>query len=115
MITNQRVSYVDTPSRGYANPTNVNIESSPAAINLNFESSSSPVNINHQHKPGKGSFRQTESQDEPHRRVHTVTKPIIQEVREIIIPQRIVRQQVSMDECNNHKLTTALSPLCFGT
>ena len=94
VITNQRVSYVDTPSQGYAAPTNLNIDSRSGPINLNFQSYSSPVNIQHNHVPAQGSFRKTESQDEPHRHVHTVTKPIIQELREIIAPQRIVRQQV---------------------
>ncbi|KAI2796321.1 hypothetical protein BLOT_015875 [Blomia tropicalis] len=94
VVTQQRVNYVDTPNQGYAQPTTVNVESQAIPIVLNFRSASSPVQINHQHQASSGSFRQTESTDEAHRHLHTVTKPIIQEVREIIAPQRIVRQQV---------------------
>lgn len=92
--TNQHVNYVDTPNQGYVYPTSVNVDSQPAPINLMYRTISSPVNIRHHHSSAAGSFRQTESVDEPHRHLHTVTKPIIQELREIITPQRIVRQQV---------------------
>ena len=90
----QQVRYVDVPSRGNAQPTSLNIESQSGPVNLNFQSFSSQVNLQHRHVPAQGSFRQTDSQDEPHRLKHTVTKPIIQEVREIISPRRIVQQQV---------------------
>lgn len=92
--TQQHVNYLDVPNQGYVQPTSVNVDSQPAPIFLNFRTASSPVNIQHHHASQPGSFRATESFDEPHRHVHTVTKPIIQELREIISPQRIVRQQV---------------------
>ena len=82
------------PSSGSIEPTNVEIVSRPTAINLFFRSRSSPINVRHVHVGSPGSFRETSSTDEPHIRVHTVTRPIIQELREIIAPQRIVRQEV---------------------
>ncbi|KAH9398061.1 hypothetical protein TYRP_019437 [Tyrophagus putrescentiae] len=110
VITNQRVSYIDTPSRGYAQPTNVNVESQMSPINLNFQSSSSPVNINHRHNPGQGSFRQTQSEDEPHRLIHTVTKPIIQEVIERIVPRRIITQQEEVQTIVARQVQTDSAP-----
>ena len=39
-------------------------------------------------------LQETSSEDEPHRLVHTVTKPIIQEVHEVISPFRKVIQEI---------------------
>ena len=75
VISHQNVRYVDVPTTGHTQPTNLNIDSRSSPINLNFQSFSSPVNLNHNHQAARGSFRQTQSQDEPHVRVHTVTKP----------------------------------------
>ena len=92
--TRQSVQYIPTPSTGYAVPTRVAIDAMPAPVIMALRTFSSPVSIQHVHVPSPGSFRATASQDAPHVRVHTVTKPIIQELNEIIAPQRIVRQQV---------------------
>ena len=92
--TRQSVRYIPIQSTGYAAPTNIAVESQSGPINFRYQTMSAPVNIQHVHVPSRGSFKQTQSTDEPHVRVHTVTKPIIQEVREIIAPQRIIRQQV---------------------
>ncbi len=43
---------------------------------------------------GPGEVQQTSSEDEPHRLIHEVTKPIIQEVREVITPFRRVIQEI---------------------
>lgn len=113
VITRQRVQYVDVPSQGFLQPTNLNVGSSAGPINFNIQSSSSPVNIQHRHQSTPGSFRQTQSVDEAHRHTHTVNKPskmhfyklithsnllliitVIQEVNEIVSPRRIIRQQV---------------------
>ena len=92
--TRQSVAYIPTPSSGYAMPTNVAIDSMSAPVNILYRTRSAPINIQHMHIPQPGSFRATASQDAPHVRVHTVTRPIIQELNEIIAPQRLVRQQV---------------------
>lgn len=94
VITSQRIQYLNIPSQENRAPTNLNIESRSGEINLNFQTFSSPVNIRHRHNSEGGSSRKTESVDKPHHHVHTVTKPIIKEVREIIAPQRIIRQEV---------------------
>ena len=41
-----------------------------------------------------GETEHTQSEDEPHRVVHEVLKPVIQEVREIIQPYRRLVQQI---------------------
>lgn len=92
--TRQRVNYIPTPSSGYAAPTPVGLDAQSPPISLNYRTFSAPISIQHVHVPGQGSFRATASQDPPHVRVHSVTKPIVQELREIIVPQRQVRQQV---------------------
>ena len=92
--TRQQVQYVDTPSYGYVQPTNVFVESQSPPINMIMRTVSSPVNVQHVHVPSPGSFRATSSQDEPHVRVHTVTRPIISELREIITPRRFITQQI---------------------
>ena len=94
VLSNQRINFIPVPSQANIQPTTVYADSISGPVNIVYRSSSSPVNIQHQHSPLPGTFRQTQSVDEPHRHVHTVTKPIIQEVREIIAPQRIIRQQV---------------------
>ena len=45
VISNQRTSYYDVPSRTYAYPTNVYVDSQSSPVNLVFRSSSSPVNV----------------------------------------------------------------------
>lgn len=63
-------------------------------ISLLYRSIGAPVNIIQKHIPSRGTFKQSRSQEEPHRHLHTVRKPIIQEVREIISPVRLVRQEI---------------------
>ena len=92
--TRQRVNYIPTPSSGYAAPTPVGLDAQSPPISLNYRTFSAPISIQHVHVPGQGSFRASSSQDPPHVRVHTVQKPIIQQLQEVIIPQRQVRQQV---------------------
>lgn len=92
--TRHYVSEYPVANRGYAYPTTVVSDSMPPPINFVARTYSSPVNVQHVHVASAGSYRATHSHDAPHVRVHTVTKPIIQELREIIAPQRIVRQQV---------------------
>ena len=94
--SHQSLNYypVASSNYGYAQPTTVYTDSIGPPVNIVSRSFSSPVTLQHIHIPSPGSFRATSSQDGAHVRVHTVTKPIIQEVREIIAPQRIIRQQV---------------------
>ena len=82
---------------GYAKPKPQLIEVSPvsSAVQVLFKSSSSPVTVQQQHTPGLANGVQYANfEDKPHRVVHTVTKPIIQEVREIIQPYRRIVQEI---------------------
>ena len=61
---------------------------------LTFKTQSSPVYVNQQHRGSKGSYQSSSSKDEAHHLVHEVTKPVIQELREIITPFRKVIQVI---------------------
>lgn len=77
MSSQRPVQYRDVPvpPRSYVRPNNVYVDSQPTPLNLVFRSTSSPVNIDSQHSGGRGSFQSSQSTDEPHIRVLTVTKP----------------------------------------
>lgn len=73
----------------------ITVEPNVLPVNILFQSQSSPVNVQQQHIPGEpGQVQQTQSQDEPHRLVHEVLRPVIQEVREVIQPYRRVVQEI---------------------
>lgn len=92
----QSVQFVDAPSNlGPSEPILVEIDSPPGnELQLKFKSSSSPLKVEQDHQPSKGSYSETQSEEEPHRLVHTVTRPVFQEIREIIQPFRKVTQQI---------------------
>src|SRR5699024_7442683 len=98
------------PTQGPALPTQVVNDAMPPPVDLLYRTFSSPVSIRHVHVPQPGSFKATASQDAPHIRVHTVTKPIIQELNEIIAPQRLIRQQVVPVQANAQTLIARRSP-----
>ena len=90
------VSFYDVPST-YSNaaPVTIDLPSSAQPLNFLMRTRSSPINIQTVHEGQPGSYAETSSVDEPHVRVHTVTRPIIQKVNEIVQPYRQIRQQVS--------------------
>jgi len=64
-------------------------------VRVTFKSISSPVYVKQVHIPGApGQTEKTESEDEPHRVVHEVLRPVIQEVREVIQPYRRIVQEI---------------------
>ncbi|OTF74925.1 hypothetical protein BLA29_010883, partial [Euroglyphus maynei] len=63
-------------------------------VNLLFKSASSSLNIQQAHEGAGGSVQESQSEDEPHILKHSVTKPIIQEVHEVITPQRKITQEI---------------------
>jgi len=75
-------------------PTTIEVGANSVPLNIVFRSASSALNIQQQHEPAQGSTQETSSEDEPHRLVHSVKKPIIQEVREIITPMRKITQEI---------------------
>src|SRR6218665_2775894 len=94
VISHHNIKHYDVPSSGHIYPTTVDVPANILPVNFVFRSASSLVNVQHKHECASGSFKQTHSQDEPHVLKHTVTKPIIQEVREIISPFRRIQQTV---------------------
>ena len=71
------------------------VEAGVIPLTILFRSSSSALTVMQEHNPGQpGEQQHTKSEDEPHRLLHEVTKPIIQEVREVITPYRRVVQEI---------------------
>lgn len=95
--TQHRIDFVnvDLPPREPIEPQVIDIESGVVPIILQFKSSSSPIQLLQMHQPGGvPEVQETKSEDQPHVIRHEVTKPIIQELREIIIPYRRIVQEV---------------------
>jgi hypothetical protein len=63
-------------------------------VQIHFRSISSPVSLLQSHETLPGRIQHSSSQDEPHKLVHEVVKPVIQEVREVIQPYRRVIQEI---------------------
>lgn len=60
-----------------------------------FKSASGRIKVRQEHRmQGAGETEYNQFEEEPHRLVTEVRKPIIQEVREIISPQRKVYQEI---------------------
>jgi len=79
----------------YAQPQIINVAPDQLPVQVHFRTASSKVNVQQSHTPGAPSQVEHASfQDEPHRVVHEVVKPVIQEVREIIQPYRRVTQEI---------------------
>ena len=94
--TRRYVQVVDVPtSQDVISPSTLIVEPNVLPVNIEFRSQSSPVNVNQVHIPGRpGTVQQTSSEEEPDRLVHEVVKPVIQEVRETIVPFRRITQEV---------------------
>lgn len=74
-------------------PQVIEVDAGELPIILKFNSRSSRVQVTQAHTGGGGGqVEQTSSEDEPTRLQHSVVKPIIQEVHEIITPFRRVIQ-----------------------
>ena len=79
---------------GTSAPTVVDIDSSEQPVVLNFISRSSPLAVNQNHIGQAGSKQATASIDEAQILSHEVTRPVIQEVREVIVPSRNIVQEI---------------------
>ena len=76
-------------------PQVVEVDAGVLPLVLNFKSASSRIQVHQSHQGSDaGDIQETESEDEPQLLRHSVTKPIIQEVREIITPYRRVVQEI---------------------
>jgi hypothetical protein len=87
------IKQVSLPSEP-VQPQTILVDAGILPLTILFRSASSSLNVLQQHQGGTGDTQQTSSEDEPHRLIHEVTKPIIQEVREVITPYRRVTQEI---------------------
>jgi len=79
----------------YAQPQIIEVQPEQLPVQVHFRTASSRVNVQQSHQPGApAQVEHASFQDEPHRVVHEVVKPVIQEVREIIQPYRRVTQEI---------------------
>jgi hypothetical protein len=92
--TSHQVQYADVPSGGSISPISVDVDANPIPINMVFRSASSLLNVEQAHQGTAGSVQESASEDEAHVLRHSVTKPVIQEVREVIQPFRKITQEV---------------------
>lgn len=92
----RNVQFYDVPSaRDAGEPLTIEVGSSPVSqLKLRFKSASSPLAVEQDHESLPGSVRETSSEEEPHRLIHTVSRPIYQEVHEVIKPFRRVTQEI---------------------
>ena len=92
--TRHQVEFRDVPSTGSVEPTTIEVGAGQIPLNILFRSASSNLNIAQVHDGAQGSVQESSSDDEPHLLKHSVTKPIIQEVREVITPTRKIVQEI---------------------
>ena len=74
--------------------TYVDVPGGVLPVYMLFKTQSSPVYVKQEHRGTKGSYQKSDSYDEPHKLVHEVVKPVIQELKEIITPYRKVVQVI---------------------
>lgn len=90
------IEYVDVDlPQDDIQPQIVDVDAGVLPLVLNFKSASSRIQVHQSHEGAEaGEIQETQSEDEPQLLRHEVTKPIIQEVREIITPYRRVVQEI---------------------
>lgn len=85
---------VDLPQDEVA-PQIVDVDAGVLPLVLNFKSASSRIQVHQTHEGARpDDIEETQSEDEPQMLRHTVQKPIVQELREIITPYRRVVQEI---------------------
>ncbi|KAH7644088.1 hypothetical protein HUG17_6450 [Dermatophagoides farinae] len=76
-------------------PSVVNVDGSEQPVKVIFHTQSSPMMVRQIHTPRKPlEVERKNTIDEPHRVIHAVMRPVIQEVREIIQPYRRLTQEI---------------------
>jgi len=79
----------------YSQPQVIEVNPDHVPVQVHFRTAGSRVNVHQSHTPSApAQVEHASFQDEPHRVVHEVVKPVIQEVREIIQPYRRVTQEI---------------------
>ena len=89
------VKKVDLPSPKLFSPGTIEVKGAIPSFVIKFNSASSKVNLFHQHQSEKvPQPKESFSEDAPQILRHEVSKPIIQEVHEIISPYRRIVQEI---------------------
>ena len=88
-----RTVYVDTPLTRVPQAS-VDIDSGDLPLALNFRSRSSRITASQSNIGQPGYSRSDSSVDEPIRLNYQITRPVQQEVREIVVPTRNIVQEV---------------------
>lgn len=81
-------TYPVKSSYGYHKTPVVDINSHPMSIKLRFNSHSSKIKHSSKHYGGGGKVKKSYSVDHPDILIHTVKKPVVQKITEIITPYR---------------------------
>lgn len=86
-------------------PQIIEVEGGGAPLEIHFKSSSSRIKVRQSHEPSTpAEVEMTQSEEEPHRLIHTVNKAIISEIRENIFPHRRVIQMINPVEESIHTI-----------
>ena len=94
VYSHHNVEVVPVKSYGYSKSVSVDVPSTKNPIYMNFQTQSSPLYVNQRHYGAMGSYHHSSSYDEPHKLVHYVTKPVYQELYEVVKPYRKVVQKI---------------------
>jgi hypothetical protein len=85
---------VDLP-QDLATPQVIEVNPNYESVQIHFKTASSPLSVRQSHIPAAvGPVEHTSYQDNAHRLVNEIVKPVIQEVREIIQPYRRITQEI---------------------
>lgn len=118
--TRHNIEFREIPSTGSIQPATIEVGASSIPLNILFRSASSSLNVLQHHQGAAGDTQESQSEgklnvhfdfvlyncflsctDEPHRLIHSVKRPIIQEIKEVVIPYRKITQQIEpVGYCN---------------
>ncbi|KAH7644390.1 hypothetical protein HUG17_6752 [Dermatophagoides farinae] len=108
------VQYYDVPTTRQITPITIDVGANVIPVNMIFRSASSQLNVEQNHLNQGGSVQETASQDEPHILRHSVQKPILQEIREVIIPMRRIQQEIQPVQEEVSTLVARAAPFFAG-
>jgi len=80
--------------KGSGKQYQVRVPQDYSPVKVMFLTQNTPVHIQQKHKRGQPEYKKATTHEEPHVVVHEVIKPVIQEIREIIVPYRKVIQKI---------------------
>ncbi len=78
IVRTQKVDFIRVPQQPQAvavEPAQLLVDSQMNPISLVYRSHGAPINIVQKHIPSQGTFRQSQSEEEPTRHLHVIRKP----------------------------------------